>query len=242
VAGFVPTNIPRGIRLRFTGDYFTDGRGIFSKGPPDPGFYILDSQDGLQPVSSQSQTPPPKTWTDRFDNGAKYETTTSVIAETVMADGKWLPRRETFPISGTVTLTFTGKYAPDGRGVFEDRSVFIVINPQTVRKQSTSTEWLSWTDVEFKTGLSGKSRPDSKDRTRIDDIYAKVTVNGSVNYSRMYTLSRQMARSIDGIGKALRRGRAAEEHSNPQMQKMRMLFYARALQIAGISGYEDWLR
>jgi len=80
------------------------------------------------------------------------------------------------------------------------------------------------------TGMHGESRPDAKDIKRIDDMI----VRAKGNPAKLAALAQQMASSIDSIAKALRRGRAAEEHADSSVNYASQVFYTRARTLAGV--------
>lgn len=111
----------------------------------------------------------------------------------------------------------------------------------TPRPQPSSTPppaYGRWQKAEQKTG--GNSRPDSKDRMRIEDMIKR----SKGNTVKLLALATQMANSIDDIGKALRRGRAAEENESDLFDRMwtitylngqaANIFYRRAFALAGV--------
>ena len=99
---------------------------------------------------------------------------------------------------------------------------------------------MTWQKAEQLTGK--RSNPDAKDRNRIADM-----INRSKgNTAKLLALAMQMANSIDGIDKALRRGRAAEEHADFSMgdrtwvnsvvnAQASRIFYNRAFALAGVA-------
>jgi hypothetical protein len=102
---------------------------------------------------------------------------------------------------------------------------------------------VTWRDAERKTG--GQSRPDAKDKQRIDDMVTRAVKSRGNIPEKLKALANQMANSIDSVDKALRRGRACEEHPDVpggdvgtsrdfQISTLSQIFYARAMMLAGV--------
>ncbi len=101
---------------------------------------------------------------------------------------------------------------------------------------------VTWKEAERATKVpNGTSQPEAKDRQRAEDLIKKAAkVPGYA--IKMSALANQMANSIDSVAKALRRGRAFEDHDEVPgidihiIRSMSQIFYTRAMTLARVAG------
>lgn len=101
--------------------------------------------------------------------------------------------------------------------------------PQPPPSSSKPHVKMTWQRAEYLTG--GRSNPESKDHKRVADMIMRA--KGSP--AKLMALAQQMANSIDSVDKALRRGRACEESSDPSVVPASQFFYNRAQVLAGLT-------
>lgn len=111
--------------------------------------------------------------------------------------------------------------------------------PPPSKPSSNPEVKVTWQEAERKT--KGRSQPEAKDRQRVEDMIKKAMKVPSYAV-KLKALAQQMANSIDDVNKALRRGRACEEHADVEgmdaikVSTISQIFYARAMSLARVSG------